>query len=389
MTLVAQGPLDRRHRLELHPEVAEVSAVEGGAVARVYDFWAVWCPPCNQMAAEVLEGPLPWPVERVDVDEASSWALKSRHHVGGYPTLVAVDAAGAEVARLVGYPGPEATRAWFAGLGKEAPLATLKGAALEGESAARAARRFAEAGDEEEARRLLAKAADGEDLRVARLLVAPTKEDAAWLVARAPAGEWLYAALEVDPGLLAAAAPKIAALPASGAADALFVVAEGDAAQKVALNVGALALLGAARTGEPEHDRSLVSAEVDALAAVGDLEAGLALLDEYVARYPAEFTWDFVAANRLHDAGREVEAEARARRALGKARGDQRLRVAMTLARAVAAQGRKAEAVAVLDTALAEQPAPDPALDVRTHRYRKQVAELRVAITGQGSDTAN
>lgn len=378
--LVGHGRLGSKSRVSLAPPVDAPVTASTGHVARVYDFWAVWCPPCNQMAAEVLEGPLPYPVERVDADAPSSWELKSRYHIGGYPTVLAVDAQGEEVGRLVGYPGKAQTLDWFAGLAKEAPLHQLRGATLSPQDEGRAARRFAEIGDESEARAHLARATDGVDTRIARLALDPTKEDAAWLAANAPGGDWIYGALDVDPGLLPTLAPKIAAMPASGAADVFFVMAGKEPDRATAYNTAALALLGAARTGDPEHDRALVSAETDALAALGRLPDALDLLDRYVARYPTEFTWDFVAANRLNDAGRFAEAETRATRAMGLASGDQRLRVAMTLAKAMAGQGRKADAIGVLDAVIAATPAPDAALDVRSHRYRKQIAELRAKL---------
>lgn len=380
--LVGRGQLDSKHRVSLAPPVEAAVAASTGAVARVYDFWAVWCPPCNQMAAEVLEGPLPYTVERIDVDAPASWELKSKYHIGGYPTVLAVDAQGGEVGRLVGYPGKAQTLDWFASLAKETPLNQLRGATLSPQDEGRAARRFAETGDEVEARAHLARAVDGVDTRVARLTLDPTKEDAAWLVANAPGGDWIYAALDVDPTLLPALAPKIAAMPASGAADVFFVMAGKEPERATAYNAAALALLASARTGEPDHDRSLVSAETDALAALGRLQDALDLLDRYVKLYPAEFTWDFIAANRLNDAARFAEAEARATRAMGLAIGDQRLRVAMTLAKAMAGQGRKADAVGVLDAVIAATPAPDAALDVRSHRYRKQIAELRGKLGG-------
>ena len=378
--LVGHGRLDRKSRVSLAPPVEAAVATSTGTVAHVYDFWAVWCPPCNQMAAEVLEGPLPYAVERIDVDAASSWELKSKHHIGGYPTVLAVDAQGAEVGRLVGYPGKAQTLDWFASLAKETPLNKLRGATVLPEDEGRAARRFAEVGDKEEARAHLARAVDGVDTRIARLTLDPTKADAAWLAANAPGGDWIYPALDVDPTLLPVLAPKIAALPASGAADVFFVMAGKEPERATAYNAAALALLGAARTGEPDHDRSLVSAETDALAALGRLQDALDLLDRYVKLYPTEFTWDFVAANRLNDAGRFAEAETRATRAMGLAIGDQRLRVAMTLAKAMAGEGRKADAVGVLDAVLASTPAPDAALEVRSHRYRKQIAELRAKL---------
>ncbi|MFZ5479396.1 MAG: tetratricopeptide repeat protein [Myxococcota bacterium] len=360
---------------------AEAVATGGGAVAKVLDFAAVWCPPCNLMAAEVLHDPLPWPVETVDVDQKASWALKARYAVGGYPTLVAVDAEGREVARLVGYPGEEATRAWFAGLATVTPLHALDCAKLSPKDAAAAARRLAEGEKEAEARACLAGAEDGVDARVARLALDGDRAAAEWLVAHAPPGPWLVAALDAAPDLWPGASPMLAHLDPVDAADAFAVVAEHlDLPQQRLAYAAALALLESTLTGEPDRDRGHVTFLADLHAELGELDEAIALLDRYAAQYPDEFTFEFAASRLLLDAGRAPEAERRARVALAKAWGDQKLRAVERLAKAMAAQGKKAEAVKEIDAVLAsaERPAADVA--VRTHRYVKVLEELRAEL---------
>lgn len=383
------SPGARRVELRIPATVAPPPAAPG-AVVKIYDFTAVWCPPCNRMAAELLHDPADaafmarWAVEPVDVDRPESWALKDRYAVGGYPTLVAVDAEGAEVGRLVGYPGEAATRAWLEGLASEIPLHHLLAGVegLDGPAAARAARRLAEAGHADAARAWLARAADGVDRRVASLLLDPTEADARWLFANAAPGDWIYAAIDAAPTAWPEALVRVVALPPVEAADALGLIADHlEAAGQVdaarAVRAGAVVALEGALTGDPELDRGHVTGLADLRCGVGDLDGALRLLGDYAARYPGEFTFDHAAARLLLDAGRHAEAEDRARAALGKAWGDQRLRAAGVLARALAAQGRHDEAVAVLDAALAELPEPAEGVEVRTRRYRKELIGLR------------
>lgn len=384
VTLAGSGALGLRSPVALSELAPAAPTAAAGRVAKVYDFAAEWCPPCQLLAAEFLdvERGLP-PVERIDVDLPASWPVKSRYQVGGYPTLVAVDPAGSEIDRLVGYPGARATRAWFDGLGHGPTRAELQaGVALAGAAAGAAARRLAETQDDGGARRYLAAADDGVDAHVARLLLDGSAADARWLVDHgAPAGEWVVAAVEADPSLLAAAAPLVAALPPMLASDALDAAAgkEPDAARAAALRAGALALVRAAQTGEFERDRGTVTTEASLLAKLGHLDAAVGRLAAFADHYPSEFTWPFAAANRLLDAGRGADAEPHARRAWALARGDERYRAAMSLAKVLASTGQRDQGHAILGEVLLD-PAPAADVAVRTHRYRAEVAALRAEL---------
>jgi thiol-disulfide isomerase/thioredoxin len=381
VTLAGSGVLGAGQRIALSEFTTSPAATATGRVAKVYDFAAEWCPPCQLLAAEFLdvERGLP-PVERVDVDLAGSWDLKSRYQVGGYPTLLAVDQGGGEIDRLVGYPGAPATRAWFDTLGSAATREELQaGVELSGAAAASAARRLAETQDEEGARRYLATADDGVDTHVARLLVDGRAEDARWLVEhRSPPGDWLIAAMEADPTLVGPAAAMIAALPPMLASDAFDAAAgkETDVARATALRAGALALVRAGQSGDFDEDRGYITTESSLLCKLGHVDAAIARLESFAAHYPAEFTWPFAAANRLLDADRPADAESFARRAWILARGDERYRAAMTLAKVLAATARKDEARAVLDEVLLDA-APAQDVAVRTHRYRADVSAQR------------
>ena len=78
------------------------------------DFFATWCPPCDRLRDEFLEAPAwedflgDYTVRSVDADDPSSFALKDRYQVGGYPTLLVTTPGGEVLERIVGFPGAEA-----------------------------------------------------------------------------------------------------------------------------------------------------------------------------------------------------------------------------------------------------------------------------------------
>lgn len=75
------------------------------------DFFAQWCPPCDRLRDEFLEdhGQLgllsKFVLLKVDADHPSSFALKDRYRVGGYPTLLVISEDGTELERFLGYDG--------------------------------------------------------------------------------------------------------------------------------------------------------------------------------------------------------------------------------------------------------------------------------------------
>lgn len=369
------------------------AATPAAGPVRLYDFGAVWCPPCNLMAAEVLENPehagalAGLELVAIDVDRPESWPLKDQYAVGGYPTLVAVTADGAEVDRLVGYPGAEATLAWLKVLPALPPIHTFLGPqapALSGLEAAAAARRLAEAEQNEAANRYIAlagSAGEGVDLRIARLLMTPNPEDAAWLFAHAPPGDWVFAALKASPPLRAELGRLLGEATPAQAADYLAMAAEGaEPETRRALQAAALAVLRAAQTGDLHQDKGHQVFLADLYAETGQIDEAAAVLDRADAAFPDELTFVYAKARMLYDAGRLADAEAAARVAHSRSWGDQRYRTAMLWAKTLRELGRVPEAQAVLDAVLAELPVPAADVEVRTHRYRRQTEEMRAAL---------
>ncbi len=68
-----------------------------------------WCPPCNQLALEVLDDPAnevdlaPFVKGLFDADLPASWDAKSRYGIGGYPTILVCTPDGEVVLRQEGY----------------------------------------------------------------------------------------------------------------------------------------------------------------------------------------------------------------------------------------------------------------------------------------------
>lgn len=376
------------------PDAAFVDALAraratGGTV--LLDFGAVWCPPCNLMAAEVLHDPADaaaldgMVVLAIDADRPDSWTLKDRYAVGGYPTLVAVDADGQELSRQVGYAGEDALLAWLGDVraGASVPMGTP------GERA-QAAWILAARGEDDAAKALLGDATDGLDLRRARVMVAPTVEDLDWLLEReddvAAFLTWIWGAEELiaedDKRRTLRLRATLVRLMAKATpvqnADLLYLAgahAPDELAARASYTLGA-AMLRAAMTGDPLHDRGHQSFLATLLRKGGDVDGAVAVLQAAADRWPDDFTFHYALGSLLQDEGREG-ARASARAAYDVAYGDNRLRAARLLAGLLLAAGETDRAVQIIDQTLAEVPAPPDGVDVRTPRYRKALSELR------------
>ncbi len=75
----------------------------------IIDFFGIWCPPCNELDETVfetssfIEKAKSFRLLKVDADADSSWKLKDKYKVGGYPTVIFTDSNGSELYRIVGY----------------------------------------------------------------------------------------------------------------------------------------------------------------------------------------------------------------------------------------------------------------------------------------------
>src|ERR1700735_70587 len=64
------------------------------------DFFGIWCPPCNELDETVFETPSflekakAFELLKIDADKESSWKLKNKFKIGGYPTVVFTNSEG-------------------------------------------------------------------------------------------------------------------------------------------------------------------------------------------------------------------------------------------------------------------------------------------------------
>ncbi len=367
------------------------------------DFSAVWCPPCNLMSAEVLHSSDPpavldrYEVAVLDVDDRTSWTLKDAYQVGGYPTVIVARPDGTEITRTVGYTDASSFVRWLetASVRQQSDdeLAALAPADVEPQRAAEIAWLLARKdpkGDVEPWLERAAPASDVPDFRMARVVHQPNVDDVRWLALHAPerALEWIWnvdGLDESDEGREALTfAVQRALSDARGpiAAELLYLAASISQSDDGPLLFGAAAsALRTALTGDPVVDRGHYTFLAKLQSKSGDLEGGLALLQQASQTFPDEPTFHLSASGLLLAADRPSEALTHADLAYERAWGDNRLRCAIARADALIALGRHGEARSYVQQQLDATVVPDPDTHVRTHRY---IGQLRERLDADG-----
>ncbi len=394
-----EEPTTATLRMPFSPDQAFQRAQAEGKLV-LLDFGAVWCPPCNELSHQVLHDPENagdlegFVVAEIDVDRPESWPIKDRYEVGGYPTVIVARPDGTAIDRVVGYAGEQAFLSWLAEAGGLTPLDELLASDPQGAEASRAALRAVRDGRDEAAEALFEVAEDNADLRIARIELEANEADLAWLIESAPGRrmEWVWASYgleiqdaEVEAALLASLREGLVGASAVDAASLLNLLAaraEGEA-QKT-LYAAAARTLHASFVGQPLADRPYVTWLADLYRQAGMADEGFEVLKQASGEFPHEFTFFYAAAGLLEKEGRLEEALPWILAGQALAYGDQRLRAGMRHAEILHGLERDEEALAVIEEVLAEGSAPAEELQVRTHRYRGQLEELKAEISAGG-----
>jgi thioredoxin-like negative regulator of GroEL len=396
---------------------AALAKKEGKPV--LIDFYGIWCPPCNDLEEHAYPDPAfrkaaeGWLKLGLDADAETSFALKARYKVGGYPTLIAVDPSMKELGRVVGYRSGPALAQFLddmrARIGE--PVETAARLVARGGADATPARRLrvaqwrADRGEFSAAEHLL----EGTSEPAARRALLEARRERArreenstaalqalrGLIREFPGdpeyADWVESLSETDKeaarGLkssLHASVERWTADPALGAsgedpgdllvdeAAVLDTLGDKDAA-KAEYSRAADAYGAQAARSPLKMPRAANFGRADALLKAGRRDEAKALYESLVKAYPSEFTFNYEYASALADDGDAAAAYPYAAAAAGAAYGDNWLRAVRLKAELELKLGRAADAAATVDAALAAT-APPKSAAVRTFRY---VAALR------------
>lgn len=398
-------------------------------------FFAIWCPPCNQLKETVFptarfqQAAEKFVLLALDADSEASWEQKERYKVAGYPTVVFASADGDEVFRLVGarpadefvarmdeaFASRERSRSALERLARRGDLAAdrkLAGLQLEVGEHAAVARRFERRARELERTwtvedaRLLARARVAAAKRAAKkggaakaAYIAELERALAGDVTEALALEWANALVDEadDDAVKRRAAQRELAAVANLEKDPAALAREGLCAGdlyeykgsaladlKRAAEARAAYATGAEKYAElarasglaPVKARGFMLERAFCLGKAGRVAEARALYDELEAAYPEEFTFPFAHAGLLDRQGDAAGALNYARRALERSYGDNRLRAAERVGKLLQKLSRTGEAKRVVDRVLATTPAPADR-ENRTHRYIEALRDLR------------
>ncbi len=386
------------------------------------DFYGIWCPPCNDLAEYAYPDPAfrsaskGWIKLALDADDARSFALKDRWRVGGYPTLIAADARGREIDRLVGFASGPALAEFLIKAKSDAALPAREAAKrLESLGASapenlrlRVARWLAARGEPARAEAVLAPDASP----AARKLLLETRLDAAHgddsakeaallqLVRAFPDdasyADWVESLSEIDTAPVAGLLPALKTSVARWVGDprlsdhgddpgdllydeasVLDALGRKDEA-RAEFSAAADAYAAQAARSPLKTPRAANFGRADSLLKAGRRAEAEALYALLLKAYPREFTFNYDYASALADGGDLARALPYARAAASVGYGDNRLRAARLVGEVLLGLGRIDEAGKIVDDALTT-PAPTQA-HVRTGRYLDALRALKKKI---------
>lgn len=385
------------------------------------DFYGIWCPPCNELDETVFETEAflakakSFVLLKVDADAKASWKIKDRYKVGGYPTLIFTNEKGAELYRVVGYrPAKEMVRIMDMVLKtKGTDFKTACGSASVPDLM-RCAISCAERKDvkcaTEAFNKIQPRTAKGSaeqqlansffleqekmpDLKrnmYEQLLLENPAAPLAYVWAIeylngfedtpkiSPKTELIesllknYPAASVSPDLDSVGLTRTDL--AQMRAELLSKIGKTAEAKTAWKEAAELFTVAAQQSVKGNVARGFTIERISCLEQAGELDAALALADEYAAKFPKEFTFHFWKASLLSRAKRYLDATPYAYKAYELSYGDNKIRSATLLVDILATIPDRTTMKKVYDAVKAEIQ-PDQKLEVRTHRYLKRLEE--------------
>lgn len=384
------------------------------------DFYGIWCPPCNLMNETVFINPnfvekaKSFELLAVDVDAKTSWKLKNKYKVGGYPTYVFTNPDGQELYRVTGSREPnEFNKVMDLVLATKGKPAAKACSSKNTEDLWRCAMTCIETLDKKCAMKALnalqpTLKPGTARYEIAQMFVADQSEN---IDLKKKAYETLLVNHPDSPGALAwslvyldaseqqktepnkALVEKVLSHYPTMAKDSRLAeigFTETDLAQLRAELLSKLGrtdeakkawaeaaqLLGKKASELPKgvSDRGYMIERIGALSYAGESEASLKLAQEYQAKYPGEFTFHYIAAQVLEKTKKYSEAVPIAQKAYEVSYGDNKIRAATLLLKLYIVVPNKDAARQVYE-AVKKDIQPDKKLEVRTHKYLKVLDE--------------
>lgn len=393
------------------------------------DFYGIWCPPCNELDETVFSTPgfvekaKRFVLLKVDADAQNSWKLKDKYKVGGYPTVVFADFQGNEIHRIVGYkPAPEFTKIMDAAVSMRGKPLAKACASKNTDDLWRCALICSERDDkacaEKAFRKLESKLQPGtarydmaqtyfvekeENLELKKL----TYENLLEQSPQSPSAIfWSLGYLDMfnDEKKLTPKKHLVESVIANAdvilkdprrtevgltetdlaqmKAELLSAVGKKDDAKKAWKEAADLLAKAASEVPAGSSTRGFTLERIGALEGAGEFDAALKLAEEYRARYPGEFTFHFQAASMLLREKKYAQALPIAKLAYEKSYGDNKIRAAILLVRLHNIHSDRAASKKIVDEVKGEIK-PDAALEVRTHRYLKQLNDTMQNTQGK------
>ncbi len=383
------------------------------------DFFGIWCPPCNQMDETVFDTPafvqkaVKFELLKVDVDQQSSWALKDKYKIGGYPTLLFTDYKGDEIYRVVGARSPqEFFRVMDMVLSAKAKNYREACKSKNTDDLWRCAMACSERKDDkcaqqayqklekklekgsaryELARTYFVENAENKDLKrdgYERLMTEfpdsplaliwgteylstftegqPTKEKKMLL----------EKVVGFSPGMMKDARREEVGMAETDVlelrAEILGRIGKFDESKVVWKEAADRLATLTSQLPAGVSPRGFAMERVECLESAGDVNAALKLANEFRSQYPKEFTFHFLAARVLQDAKRFPDALPVAQQAFDNSYGDNRIRAATMLLELYATVPNKEAGRKIYEEVIKDK-RPATSLDVRTNRYFKKL----------------